>query len=166
MGRRGPLPKPTAQRIAEGNPSRRPLPENEPTPDLVDAVPPPPEWMTDNAVACDAWTAAATHLHASGMLANLDLVALEQFAIAYAEWRRMLAEARTTGFVERFTNDDGTPKYAAQSPEVLLALKFAAEVNRWCKVLGIGPAYRVGLQLGPAGKNENNPLINLFSGDN
>ncbi len=152
MGRRGPLPKPTAQRKLEGNPRRRPLPTNEPTPPAAPTLPPAPAHLSQ--LAKDIWVAIGTPLHASDLLTLADYHALEMYVAAYAAWRQMLHEVDITGYVAEFTNDDGSPKYSAPTVQVSLMLKFSGECNRWAKVLGLGPAYRVGLTTNAAGKTE------------
>lgn len=150
MGRRGPLPKPTAQRKLEGNPRRRPLPTNEPTPAKARELPPPPDFLP--LLAKQVWTIIGQPLFDADLLTLADYHALEQYVVAYASWRQMLFEIEAVGYVAEFVNDDGSPKYSAPTTQVSLSLKFSAECNRWAKVLGLGPAYRVGLTTNASGQ--------------
>lgn len=166
MGQRGPLPKTTARKRLEGNPGHRPLPDDEPEPSLCEVVPPPAEWLKENQVACDAWWLIARELHAAKMLASLDLYVLELFVVSYAQWRKMLEGIQSEGYVYRTYDEDDNLKFAAQTPEATLASKFASECNRWAKVLGLGPAYRVGLRVGDTGDKgrPSDPIAAMLAG--
>ena len=50
MGKRGPAPQPSILKYIRGNPSKEPLNENEPTPDLADELHPPPQWLEGGAL--------------------------------------------------------------------------------------------------------------------
>lgn len=161
MGRRGPLPKPTKLKKFEGNPGRRKLPESEPEPRVDDQVPAPPEHLPD--VAQAAWRAIGRELHAIGLLTSVDYHALEQYATAYAFWRANLIAVQQRmqeegSIVTRVTDDKGNLRYEAPMTECSLMLKFGAELNRWSKVLGLGPAYRVALTTGHGDEETDDPL--------
>jgi P27 family predicted phage terminase small subunit len=146
MGQRGPLPEPTKAKKLKGNPGHRPLPDDEPEPELLDQVPEPPEWMPRK--GCDAWELVTSELHKAQMLHALDLPVLELFCVAYHQWREILDAVEREGYTYRAYDDEGNLKYAQQTPEAVLASKFAKDINTWAKVLGLGPAYRVGLRIG------------------
>ena len=157
MGRRGPLPKPTALKKLEGNPGRRKLPQNEPQPRVLDKTPPPPNYLP--AIAQAAWRFIAAELHAVGLLTTVDEHALEQYCLAYDCWRRCLAVVNASdSLVETFFGPAGEKKYAAPLVEVSLMLKYGGELNRWSKVLGLGPAYRVALSVGNEPDDKDDPL--------
>ena len=70
MGRRGPTPKPTAIKIAQGvRPDR--INNDEPRPDRLAASPDPPAHLDD--VARELWNQLAPTLHQIGVLTSLDL---------------------------------------------------------------------------------------------
>jgi P27 family predicted phage terminase small subunit len=162
MGRRGPLPKPTAAKKFEGNPGKRKLPENEAEPRIDDQCPPPPDHLP--AVGQMAWKAIAKELHAIGLLTSVDYHALEQYCTAYGFWRFNLAELHAKidaqGTMVSTVRDPETNaiRYEAPMPEASLMLKFGAELNRWSKVLGLGPAYRVALTTGHGDEPVDDPL--------
>ncbi len=164
MGQRGPLPKPTKQKILEGNPGHRALPTDEPEPALVSEVPPAPSWLS--ARAAIAWKTVAKELHKAEMLAALDLAILELFAVSYDQWRSALEGIAAEGYTYRAYDDEGNIRFAQQTPEAVLASKFAADINKWAKVLGLGPAYRVGLRIGtdPSGKPTVDPIAAALAG--
>lgn len=161
MGRRGPLPKPTKLKKLEGNPGRRKLPESEPEPRIDPDAPPPPTYLPT--VGQQAWKAISKELHAIGLLTAVDYHALEQYCTAYAFWRlnlqaveSQLAQSQT--IVTRVTDERGNLRYEAPMTEASLMLKFGAELNRWSKVLGLGPAYRVALTTGHGDDPIDDPL--------
>jgi len=92
MPTRGPKPKSREQRIREGNPSRRPLPE----PVVVGGRPAdlePPEYLEEDGKLW--WSEAIPVLAAVGILDTVDRAALEMAATAYARFRacRRIIEA-------------------------------------------------------------------------
>lgn len=164
MGERGPLPKPTARKRLEGNPGHRELPDDEPEPRLLAYVPPPPDWLPP--LACDAWRLVTVELHAVDMLATLDLPILEMWCIAYSSWRAMFDDVRKNGFTQEFSDSEGNLKYSQPTPAATLLGKFASDCNRWAKVLGLGPAYRVGLRMGDGPKKATpvDPIAAVLAG--
>ncbi len=157
MGKRGPLPKPTKLKRFEGNPGKRKLPESEPEP-RVDAVcPPPPSYLP--AIAQLAWKAISKELHTIGLLTSVDYHALEEYCTAYAFWRMNLAALQDAeSIVTRVFDAQGNLRYEAPKTEATMLLKFGAEMNRWSKVLGLGPAYRVALTTGHGDEPVDDPL--------
>ena len=69
----GPPKKPTKLRILEGNPSKRPLPKNEPEPDPT--MPECPDWLMDDAK--EEWNRVAPELHRIGLRTVGDVAACE-----------------------------------------------------------------------------------------
>jgi hypothetical protein len=85
MGRRGPLPKPTAMRELEGDPGkllhkRR----REPKPKKVTGVY-PPRWL--GRFARDEWQRIVPELERLGLLTVIDLGALEIYCDLFGRWR-------------------------------------------------------------------------------
>lgn len=157
MGRRGPLPKPTKLKKFEGNPGRRKLPDNEPEPRVDAKCPPPPSYIPPLGQA--AWQAISRELHAIGLLTTVDYHALEEYCTAYAFWRMNLAALQECdSIVTRVYTPTGDLRYEAPKMEATLLLKFGAEMNRWSKVLGLGPAYRVALTTGQGDDPVDDPL--------
>ena len=99
--RSGPPPKPTALKILEGNPGRRPINLNEPKPPLATLK--PPTWL--DADGRRVWRQLAPGYHALGLLTELGV---EAFAHACAK----LATAR---------REQGTSSKALDQAERLLA---------------------------------------------
>ena len=81
MGTMGRPPKPTALRILQGNPGKRPLPKNEPRPKA--GMPERPGWLLPEAKR--EWAKLAPQLVAVGVLTVVDRV---PFAMFCQEWGR------------------------------------------------------------------------------
>ena len=86
MGLRGPAPKPTAIRIAEGNRARRPLPTNEPI--YRAGVPDRPNMSNGGR---KIWDQLVIEMGPSGVLRSVDALALAQLC----EDQSMLSEMRS-----------------------------------------------------------------------
>jgi P27 family predicted phage terminase small subunit len=85
---RGAKPKPVEQKIIEGNPGQRELPEilligGRPDQEEMSE---PPEFLPRDAK--DFWRDAVQKLYATGMLDLVDRAALEMLAVTYARWRQ------------------------------------------------------------------------------
>ena len=83
-GKTGTRPKPSAQKKLEGNPGRRPLPENEWEP-AADSPPKPDEL---GRMAERAWDDLVVRL--DPVLTSVDGIGLEMICRAYQEWRTYL----------------------------------------------------------------------------
>ena len=164
MGQRGPLPKPTARKRLEGNPGHRPLPTDEPEPRTLEYVPSPPDWLPERAK--QAWRVIAAELCAAEMLVMLDLQILELYSVSYHNWREMFDAVLRDGYTQEFFDKHGNLKYAQATPSATLLGKFAQDVNKFAKVLGLGPAYRVGLRIGDrdGGGKPVDPIEALLAG--
>lgn len=85
MGKRGPATKPTAMKVLEGNPGRRPLPAREPKPPI--GVGPPPDDLLK--LGKEHWLQYAPVLETQGVLTVLDrpawLALCEAFALMERE---------------------------------------------------------------------------------
>jgi P27 family predicted phage terminase small subunit len=87
MGRPGRPPKPVEQKMREGNPGKRPLPEpvlvsGRPLPQELDE--PPAHLPAD---ARDFWRTSVARLVEVGIIDRVDVTVLEQLAVQYARMR-------------------------------------------------------------------------------
>jgi P27 family predicted phage terminase small subunit len=85
----GPPPKPTALRVLEGNPARRPLPRNEYQPPRSDDVPEPPWYLNERAAA--EWRRVAPLLFHAGVLTSVDTAVFASYCYVYDLWLRAVA---------------------------------------------------------------------------
>jgi P27 family predicted phage terminase small subunit len=107
LGKKGKMkgrkPKPSALRLLEGNPGKRPINENEPHPEP--GIPPAPEHLS--ARAKSAWDAISVKLDKVGILTEMDDWALEQLCENYAEIVELREEIKHNGRFQTVTNKLG-----------------------------------------------------------
>ena len=133
MATRGRKPKPTAIKVLEGNPGKRPLNENEPIPPKGDIT--CPDWLEPEAQR--EWARLAPALEAMGVLTTADLMAFAGYCQAYARWRE----------AEEFISQHGvffkTPSgYVQQVPQVSIAQQNLRIMQSFCSEFGLTPATR------------------------
>ena len=83
-----PHPKPTALKVLEGNPGKRPLPENEPKPEL--ALIPCPNYLRNDEIAFEEWNRMVPELYKLGLLTKIDHVSLELYVSQYSIYRKSI----------------------------------------------------------------------------
>lgn len=77
-------PKPTALKVIEGNPGKRPLTANEPEPDKLDMLPGPPERF--NKEAKREWRRTGPVLFRAGLITAADLPMFEAYCQAWGNY--------------------------------------------------------------------------------
>ncbi|MBY6275390.1 phage terminase small subunit P27 family [Symbiobacterium thermophilum] len=132
MGIPGRKPKPTHLKVLEGNPGKRPLPENEPKPAPI--MPECPSWLDRYGKA--EWKRVAPMLHRLGLLTEADGMALALYCDAYSTYRRA-REALKDGLT--FTTPNG---YVQQKPEVSIANNAMKQIRAFCAEFGMTPSSR------------------------
>jgi len=152
MGRRGPPAKPTAIRKREGNPRRRPMPTNEPEPPPLEQLPEAPDHLCG--LGQRTFLHVAKILKDSDLLTVADLYPLEMFSDQYAQWVKALKLRAVKGCIIEIHNDEGILVNTYETPESKLVRALANDCNKWFKVLGLGPAYRVGLRTNSDGADQ------------
>ena len=133
MAQKGRKPKPTAMKVLEGNPGKRPLNLFEPTPDAK--MPSCPDWLEDEAKA--EWDRLAVPLFNLGILTELDMAPFALYCQAYARWKE----------AEEFISQHGsifqTPSgYVQQVPQVSIAQQNLKIMQSFCSDFGLTPATR------------------------
>lgn len=103
---RGRKPKPTALKVLEGIPGKRPLPANEPKPARPDALT-APRYL--DRLGREAWRTIVPELDSLGLLTILDAPAISRWCDLWSRWRRARLKLR-----DGFTDDQGRRKPEAQ----------------------------------------------------
>lgn len=145
MALRGRPRKPTNLKLLEGNPGRRPLPENEPKPRPV--APKRPAWL--NSEAKRMWKRLAPELERLGLLTSVDG---EAFAAAcqawgtYVECERLFKSkdpetGQRMGRTYTYVNKAGQANII-ERPEVRIGQKALEAFHRFCSEFGLSPASR------------------------
>ena len=129
----GARPKPTKQKQLEGNPGRRPLPENEakPTP----GAPVVPEWLSD--LGRKVWDTEAPELAKIGLLTQADGIAFGLFCESMANYITDAKELR--GEKRVAVSEKGS---AYQHPLVGMCNKSWDQILKMCREFGVTPASR------------------------
>lgn len=132
---RGRKPKPTRQRVLDGNPGRRPLNPQEPTPPVGDDAfdTPPPELDSPDAQA--EWRRLAPLLRKARQVTEADKAALMALCI---EWGRYL-EAKLKAMPRVIAAPSG---YAMPNPWLSIQTKALAACLKLWPELGLTPSSR------------------------
>lgn len=133
MAQRGRRPKPTAIKVLEGNPGKRPINKNEPKPDKK--APKCPVWL--EAEAKKEWRRMSKTLEAIGVLTQVDASAFAGYCQAFARWKE----------AEEFLSKHGTifktpSGYIQQVPQVSIAQTYLKIMKDFCSEFGLTPAAR------------------------
>lgn len=130
---RGRRPKPTRLKVLTGNPGKRPLNVDEPSPGV--AIPDCPTEL--GPVARQEWNRLGRDLASLGLLTNLDRAALAAYCGAYALW------AEATEAIQKYGTMVKSPSgYPIQSPYVSIANRQAEIMMRIASEFGFTPASR------------------------
>lgn len=143
MGARGPAPKPTALKVLQGNPGRRPLTQNEPKPRVQRLR--CPLWLDPEAQ--QEWRRLSPELRRLGLLTFVDLAVFAAYCQAYSRWRqaeRALSEHGLVMEIGGKEDEEGkrTGAYLQQRPEVSIAQKYHQLMVAAGAKLGLDPSSR------------------------
>ena len=130
---RGRKPKPTALKLIEGNPGKRPINVHEPKPPA--ARPTSPSHLSPTAKA--EWKRLAGVLHRIGLLTQADRTALAANCQAYGKW--VEAERKLAETPPLLKMPSG---YIPVSPWVTISNKQAELMARYMAELGLTPSAR------------------------
>jgi len=135
MGKRGPKKQPTMLRELHGNPSRRPMPTDEP--EGVGDLWEPPAYFDDEQRA--KWRAALDYAP-PGLLTGTDRAIFTVWVVACVEYARAAVEVRNLGQVvtTKAGNAIQNPYLSIMNRQALMMLKAAGE-------MGFTPAARAAL---------------------
>ena len=158
MATRGRKPKPTALKLLEGNPGKRPLNDREPVPPKATLK--CPAWLLPEAKK--EWKRLAPALEAMGVLTMADLTAFEGYCQAYARWKE--AEAFITQHGSIFQTPSG---YVQQVPQVSIAQQHLKIMQSLCSEFGLTPATRARIIAGAGSEDgaSEDPMERLLKGE-
>jgi P27 family predicted phage terminase small subunit len=142
---RGRKPKPTALRLIEGNPGKRPINREEPKPPADVKPPKPPSYL--GKLGKKEWKRVAKELTALRMLTALDHTSLAVYCSEYERWREALEFLREKGSNYIVRDKDGQVKYVAQFPQVSIASNLEKQMRAWASEFGFSPAARTRLKV-------------------
>jgi len=153
MATRGRKPKPTALKVLEGNPGKRPLNEKEPQPKRK--APRCPSWLEPEAKK--EWKRMAKTLETIGVLTQVDKAAFAGYCQAYARWKE--AEEFLTQHGTIFKTPSG---YIQQVPQVAIARNYLQIMKDFCSEFGLTPAARTRIKVEQEAVNPDDPMDALL----
>lgn len=155
MAERGRKPIPTAIKVLEGNPGKRPINANEPKPNKK--APRCPSWLEDEAKK--EWKRLAKQMEQLGILTEIDMAAFAGYCQAYARWK----EAEE--FISKHGTIVKTPSgYWQQVPQVSIAQTYLKIMNRFCEQFGLTPSSRSRIVANDDDKESDEMELLLFKG--
>lgn len=131
-------PKPTKLKILQGNPGRRPLPENEPQPTV--AIPTRPGWLSPEAK--HEWSRLSAELEHLGLLTIVDRGAFAAYCQSWALYVDAVKDLVDNG--TSFTTAKG---YEGPRPAVGMMVKMLSAMSRFGGKFGLSPADRAKIDL-------------------
>ena len=153
--KKGRKPKPTAIKKLEGNPGRRPLPENEPEYPFGTTC---PNFMP--VYGRSEWKRLYPILVKARVLTRADRVALAGYCEAYARWRRAVEYLDKAG-TDVYMTPSGTLR---PLPHVTIAANASDQMRKWASTLGITPSNRTRIEPIPDKAEEADPLAEFLAG--
>lgn len=154
MAQRGRKPKPTALKILEGNPGKRPLNDYEPKPEKK--APKCPVWLDKEAKK--EWRRMSRQLEVIGVLTEVDMAAFAGYCQAYARWK----EAEE--FISKHGTIVKTPSgYWQQVPQVSIAQTYLKIMNKFCEEFGLTPSARSRITAGSGAVESSDPMEDILS---
>jgi P27 family predicted phage terminase small subunit len=153
MATRGRKPKPTALKVLEGNPGKRPLNEKEPQPKRQ--APRCPSWLEPEAKK--EWKRMAKTLETIGVLTQVDKAAFAGYCQAYARWKE--AEEFLTKHGTIFKTPSG---YIQQVPQVAIARNYLQIMKDFCSEFGLTPAARTRIKVEQEAVSSDDPMDALL----
>jgi P27 family predicted phage terminase small subunit len=134
---RGRKPKPTALKLVEGNPGKRPLNHSEPRPNSGSPAPPP--YLSE--AARETWDRIADMLEAMGIATTADSLALGQLCEAVADYESAAAEIAKRGAYYSTAMESGSTMYRAH-PALAAKADGDRRIRGWVAEFGLSPSAR------------------------
>lgn len=155
MGKRGPAPKPTALKKAQGTYRPDRAAANEAQPGKGARTPNAPAWLDETAKAI--WQRHARRLWEAGLLTDVDVSALASLCEAEALYQTAVAMLAAGDTV--LTNDKG---YTYASPWVQIRSQALKQAQTLWREFGMTPSARSRIEVKP--EEEEDEFAKLFGG--
>jgi P27 family predicted phage terminase small subunit len=146
-------PKPTRLRVITGNPSRRPLNQDEPRPKL--GIPPCPKFLNKPARA--EWKRITPLLLEVGLLSQIDRAALTAYCQAWGRWADAEQMLSKVGTLVKSPNG-----YPMPHPYLAIANKAMRQMHSLLLEFGMSPSARSRIKAGEPQKAD--PFEDLLTG--
>lgn len=123
--------KPTALKVLQGNPGKRPLPENEPKFDIT--VPKAPEFLYGESLR--QWNIYAPLLASKGLMSDAFITELSNYCLCVQEIAEATEDIKENGYTETTTNGN-----VIQRPVVGLRHQAMDRAHKFLVEFGMTPA--------------------------
>ena len=146
--------KPTVLKLLEGNPGKRPLPENEPKPDkeLLQC----PDYLKTDDIAYNEWNRLIPELYKLGLLTKIDQIVLEIYCSQYSVYRQAMEVINEDGLITNNIRHGDKANPAAQ-----VAREAAKIIKAIAVEFGLTPSSRCRISL--PGQNTDDEMEKLLS---
>lgn len=138
MRKPGPPKTPTALSLVRGNPGKRALPKNEPTPEVSE--PDVPEYLPE--IAKTEWRRVCPLLAALGLMSAIDLQVLAAYCACCSDEQEAMAKQAGKATVLKTHNGN-----FVQSPFISMIRQARADKVRYMGELGMTPSSRAGMDI-------------------
>ena len=134
MGKRGPAPQPSILKYIRGNPSKEPLNENEPTPDLADELHPPPQWLEGGAL--QKWLEVTPVLLRMRVFTEADVETIARYFALWEQWKKNYDFVKRNGDVLTvFETDPSDPEKKRQRVKYMQVTPYASQMTKLAVLL-------------------------------
>lgn len=156
--------KPTALKVLEGNPGKRPIPKHEPKPEPV--APKCPSWL--NKIAKAEWRRISPLLATLGLITREDMANLAGYCHSYAqmiEAEDYLAK-HGLGYVVEQRNKAGEliSMSAGEYAQMRTVRNAKSEIIRYSAMFGLSPVDRSRMSVPGASISDDDDFASLLSG--
>jgi P27 family predicted phage terminase small subunit len=144
--------KPTQMKIVQGNPGHRPLPQNEPMPEALDAGTPAPDKFATNSQATIAWEGVLPLLVNMRVMTEADIPMLILYCEAYSDEVNAIEQMGVEGAVQTASTGHAQVSawYTVRKDARIVQMKILS-------LFGMTPSDRTKVQT-VAKKKEKNPF--------
>ena len=152
--KRGRKPTPTKLKLVRGNPGNRPLPENEPKPDL--GIPDCPDHLSE--IAKEEWKSMSGQLYRLGLMTRIDRAALAGYCQSYGRWVEAEKEAVVHGLVVKTKSGN-----LIQNPYLGIANRALKQMHIFLIEFGMTPSSRTRVTAARDGNSDTNNKSKYFA---
>lgn len=142
---RGRKRQPTAVKKLKGTADPRWVNPDEPTPDVLDSIPPPPVSLDIDELKI--WNDSCRYLKEVAMLHGIDLQSLAMYCREMATYHRCMDIVRKEGVVKEFEN--GAQRMDQINPYYKVAKMALENANKIADKFGFNPSARASLKASP-----------------
>lgn len=154
MGKRGPAPEPSILRYIRGNPSKTPINDAEPTPDLLPGGASPPDWL--EGAALEKWHEVVAVLTGMRVMTVADRETIARYCALWEQWKKNYDVVKRGADVIITRDANGEVKYMQVTPYASQMTKIATLLLRIEQEFGLTPSSRS--QVTIHGSRDDDPL--------